>query len=316
MTRDKHIIFFGTTQFAVESLKKLHLSNHQIVAVICPPDKPGGRGYKIQVCEVKKYALSNNLKIIQPEKLKDDTFLRELKNLNADLFVVVAFRMLPKEVWSMPKFGTFNIHASLLPQYRGAAPINWAIISGELKTGVTSFYIDEKIDTGATLLYKECEIGENENAGEVHDRLMLMGANLAFETCNAIFNNRIQAKHQNKIKHLKKAPKLFKNDCKIDWSKSCLEIHNHIRGLSPYPSAWTKIISANETKTIKIFKALYTIIDHNKEIAEIEIDKNSLKVYTNDGFITILIIQVAGKRKMDIQSFLNGIDANKFKRAS
>ena len=316
MNKDKKIVFMGTPQFAVEALKKLHESNHQIVGVVCPPDKPGGRGQKLKSCQVKQYAVSQNLKVLQPEKLKSLQFLSKLTNLNADLFVVVAFRMLPKEVWSIPKYGTFNIHASLLPQYRGAAPINWALINGEKKTGVTSFLIDEQIDTGAILLHKVCEIRENENVGELHDRLMLMGAELTIETCDAIFNNKIKPRVQQNSSELKNAPKLFKSDCKIDWSKSSLEIYNHIRGLSPYPVAWTTIISDNESKTIKIFNADYELLKHKKEITEIDISKNSFKIYTKDGVINILEIQIAGKRKMDIKSFLNGINLSKFKNVS
>ena len=306
----------GTPHFAVEALKKIHENNYQIVSVVCPPDKPGGRGQKLRSCEVKQYAVSQNLKVLQPEKLKSPKFLSKLKNLNADLFIVVAFRMLPKEVWSIPKYGTFNIHASLLPQYRGAAPINWALINGEKKTGVTSFLIDKKIDTGAILLHKDCEIRKNENVGELHDRLMLMGAELTIETCEGIFNNKIEPRVQQNKTELKNAPKLFKSDCKIDWSKSSVEIFNHIRGLSPYPVAWTNIISNNESKTIKIFNAEYELLKHKKEITEIDISKNSFKIYTKDGVINILEIQIAGKRKMDIKSFLNGINLSNFKNVS
>ena len=306
----------GTPHFAVEALKKIHENNYQIVSVVCPPDKPGGRGQKLRSCDVKQYAVSQNLKVLQPEKLKSPKFLSKLKNLNADLFIVVAFRMLPKEVWSIPKYGTFNIHASLLPQYRGAAPINWALINGEKKTGVTSFLIDKKIDTGAILLHKNCEIRKNENVGELHDRLMLMGAELTIETCEGIFNNKIEPRVQQNTTELKNAPKLFKSDCKINWSKSSLEIYNHIRGLSPYPLAWTNIISNNESKTIKIFNADYELLKHKKEITQIDISKNSFKIYTKDGVINILEIQIAGKRKMDIKSFLNGINLSNFKNVS
>lgn len=311
MTRDKRIVFMGTPQFAVESLRNIHESGYNVVGVICPPDRPAGRGHKLQACDVKKYALSQNLNILQPEKLKNPDFLKELQILEADLFVVVAFRMLPKEVWSMPKYGTFNIHGSLLPQYRGAAPINWAIINGETKTGVTSFFIDEKIDTGATLLNKECSIGEHETVGDIHDKLMLLGAELATETCDAIFNNSIKAKKQAESPNLKEAPKLFKNNCRIDWNKSSLEIHNHIRGLSPYPVAWTTFKSNEEDEQImKIHKASYVLIDHNKEITDIELDKKHLYIYTKDGYIKVEEIQAPGKKKMDIQSFLNGTQLN------
>ena len=306
----------GTPQFAVESLKNIHESGYNVVGVICPPDRPAGRGHKLQACDVKKYALSQNLKILQPEKLKNADFLTELSHLNADLFVVVAFRMLPKEVWSMPKYGTFNIHGSLLPQYRGAAPINWAIINGETKTGVTSFFIDEKIDTGATLLYKECSISENETAGEVHDKLMYLGAELATETCDAIFNNSVEPKKQVETSTLKEAPKLYKHNCRINWNKSSLDIHNHIRGLSPYPVAWTTFNSNGQEYIMKIHKASYTITDHNKSVCEIEIGKKHLYIYTIDGFITVHEIQAPGKKKMDIQSFLNGIQLDSTFKAS
>jgi len=316
MNRDKNIVFMGTPQFAVESLKNIHESGYNIVGIVCPPDKPAGRGHKLQACDVKKYAISQNLNVLQPKKLKCPEFLSELQSLNADLFVVVAFRMLPKEVWSMPQYGTFNIHGSLLPQYRGAAPINWAVMNGETKTGVTSFFIDENIDTGATLLSKECKIDSNETVGDVHDKLMLLGAELATETCDAIFNDAIEAKTQLESTDLKKAPKLFKNNCKIDWSKSTIEIHNHIRGLSPYPAAWTTFIrSEEEPQTIKIYNASYTLTDHNRGIAEIQADKKDLKIYTKDGYISILKIQVPGKKKMDVQSFLNGINIKSYQKA-
>jgi methionyl-tRNA formyltransferase len=307
MNRDKKIVFMGTPQFAVASLKNVHESGYKVVGVICPPDRPAGRGHKLQACDVKKYALSQNLNILQPEKLKNPEFLSKLKELEADLFIIVAFRMLPKEVWSLPKYGTFNIHGSLLPQYRGAAPINWAIINGETKTGVTSFFIDEKIDTGATLLYKECEIGEDETVGDIHDRLMTLGADLATQTCDAIFNQSITPQKQKDTSNLKEAPKLFKDNCQIDWTKTTIEIHNHIRGLSPYPVAWTTFISNDTEQIIKIHKASYTIIEHGKEITMIETDKKHLNIYTKDGIISVLEIQTQGKKKMDIKSFLNGI---------
>tara|TARA_B110000003_G_scaffold253925_1_gene269564 strand:+ start:54 stop:854 length:801 start_codon:yes stop_codon:yes gene_type:complete len=256
---------------------------------------------------VKKYALSQNLNVLQPLKLKNPDFLAELEALKADLFIVVAFRMLPKEVWNLPKYGTFNIHGSLLPQYRGAAPINWALINGETKTGVTSFFIDEKIDTGATLLYKECAINEEDSAGIVHDKLMLLGAALATETCDAIFSNTIQAKIQAENGFLKEAPKLFKANCRIDWHKSAQEIHNHIRGLSPYPVAWTLFNQPNSTEVIiKLHKSSYTLCEHQNEPGFIKATKSDLKIFTKDGFINVLEIQAPGKKKMDCRSFLNG----------
>jgi methionyl-tRNA formyltransferase len=316
MRKDRNIIFMGTPQFAVESLKKIHESDFNVRAVVCPPDRPAGRGQKLQSCDVKRYALTQNLKILQPKKLKDPQFLDELKEFDADVFVVVAFRMLPKEVWSMPKKGTFNIHASLLPDYRGAAPIHWAVMNGETKTGVTSFLIDEKIDTGAILLSKSCEINENETVGDVHDRLMTVGANLALETCTAIFDNTIQASKQNQSVTDKKAPKLFKNNCKIDWSKSTVEIYNHIRGLSPYPIAWTEFVLTNgETLSLKIFKSSFSLESTKHKIGEIESTKKGLKIFTKDGAINLLEIQIPGKKKMDILSFLNGIDTSKYVKA-
>ena len=313
MSRGKNIIFMGTPQFAVESLKKIHESDFKVKAVVCPPDRPAGRGHKLQSCEVKRYAQSQHLKILQPEKLKDPNFLAELKNIDADLFVVVAFRMLPKEVWSLPKHGTFNIHASLLPDYRGAAPINWAVINGETTTGVTSFLIDEQIDTGAILLSKTCEINQNENVGEVHDKLMHMGADLALETCTAIFEGSIQSAKQKESSANKKAPKLFKDNCRIDWSKSTIEIYNHIRGLSPYPVAWTEFTSSDgETLSVKIFKSSFTLESNKRKIGEIESSKKSLTIHTKDGAIHLLEIQIPGKKKMDILSFLNGTNPSKY----
>lgn len=298
----------GTPSFAVESLKKIHESGYTVSAVVCPPDRPAGRGHKLKACDVKEYALKQNLKILQPEKLKDPVFLTELKELNADLFVVVAFRMLPKEVWNMPKYGTFNIHGSLLPQYRGAAPINWALMNGETKTGVTSFFIDEKIDTGATLLYKECKVGLDDNVGIIHDKLMLLGADLALETCDAIFNKSITPTPQIENKTLKEAPKLYKETCKIDWSLNSKRIHDHIRGLSPYPVAWSNIRSGEDLIKVKIHKASYQVVDHKFKLGEIELSKKKMRIYTNDGYISVLEIQLPGKRKMHISAYLNGID--------
>ncbi len=315
MIRDKKIVFMGTPTFAVASLKRVHESDYKIVGVVCPPDRPAGRGHNLQYCDVKKYALSQSLNILQPEKLKDPKFLIQLKDLNADLFIVVAFRMLPREVWSLPKYGTFNIHGSLLPEYRGAAPINWAIINGETKTGVTSFFIDEKIDTGATLLYKKCVIGEHETVGDIHDKLMRLGAKLTIETCDALFSESITPKKQKHSPNLKEAPKLFKNNCRLDWTKTTVEIHNHIRGLSPYPSAWTTFISNGKEQVVKIYKAEFTIIEHNEEIALIKTDKNHLNIYTKDGIINILEIQAQGKKKMDIKSFLNGFKIKDYSKA-
>lgn len=307
MKNNKRIVFMGTPAFAVETLKNISNTGYNIVGVVCPPDRPSGRGQKLQSCEVKNYAVSKNFNVLQPIKLKDPHFISDLKALEADLFIVVAFRMLPIEVWSIPKYGTFNIHASLLPNYRGAAPINWAIINGETKTGVTSFFIDEKIDTGAILLSKSCTINEDETAGDLHDKLMVLGAEVACETCEQIFNKKITPSQQDTSTSYKNAPKLFKQNCRIDWQKSSEEIYNHIRGLAPYPIAWTTFQLKNNVEVIiKIHKATSTIINHDKEIGFIEFGKKHLHIYTADGFINVSEIQAPGKKKMDISSFLNG----------
>ena len=314
---NNNIIFMGTPQFAAETLKKLHENGKSIVAVVCPPDKPSGRGQKLKTCAVKNYALKEKLKILQPEKLKNKEFLNELKKLRPQLIVVVAFRMLPKEVWSIPKKGTFNVHASLLPEYRGAAPIHWAIINGESQTGVTSFLIDENIDTGAILLSKKCMIGENETMGELHDKLMHLAAKIAIDTCKALLIGELKPKNQIEKTKLKKAPKLFKENCRIDWTRSSINIYNKIRGLSPFPGAWTNF----ETKDlennliVKIFEASYELYSHNRIIAEIEISKKQLKVFTSDGCVNLKYIQTQGKKIMDIQSFLNGLSSKSFNKA-
>tara|TARA_Y100000385_G_scaffold291948_1_gene374467 strand:- start:11083 stop:12039 length:957 start_codon:yes stop_codon:yes gene_type:complete len=317
MKQNNNIIFMGTPDFAVETLKKLHEEVHSIVAVVCPPDKPAGRGHKLKYCAVKKYALSQNLKILQPKRLKNREFLKELKTLKPELIVVVAFRMLPKEVWSIPKKGTFNIHASLLPEYRGAAPIHWAIINGESLTGVTSFLIDEDIDTGAILMSKKCKIRANETMGELHDRLMHLGAKTALETCLSLFNGKFNTENQIEKSTLKKAPKLFKENCRIDWTASSIDIHNKIRGLSPFPVAWTIIEAKNiqNNLVLKIYEASYEIFCHNRIIGDIEMTKKQLKVFTKDGCIYLKQIQPPGKKSMNIQSFLNGLGKISYEKA-
>ncbi len=303
--KDIRIVFMGTPDFAVTILKHLVENKYNVVGVITAPDKPSGRGQKINESAVKKYALSQNLPILQPTNLKNEDFLAELKELDANLQIVVAFRMLPKSVWAMPKYGTFNLHASLLPEYRGAAPINWAIINGETKTGVTTFFIDDKIDTGEIILQKETEIKPNEIVGELHDKLMYLGADLVLETVDLIANGDVKTTKQPDLEE-KSAPKLYPHNCKIDWNKSLNEIYNHIRGLNPYPCAWTTILNDNEEIQAKIYGVSKEYENHNLEIGKIITTKKELKVAVKDGFLIIYEIKLSGKKKLDAKSLLNG----------
>tara|TARA_B100000401_G_scaffold428903_1_gene361984 strand:- start:789 stop:1697 length:909 start_codon:yes stop_codon:yes gene_type:complete len=298
--KDSRIIFMGTPDFAVYSLKILVNRGYNIVAVITTSDKLSGRGRKLNFSPVKKFCLNNNLKYLQPKSLKDELFINELNLLNADLQVVVAFRKLPKVIWEMPKLGTFNLHASLLPKYRGAAPINWALINGEKETGVTTFLINEEIDTGKILLQKKIKIKDDENAGSIHDKLMIIGSDLI---CDTIDNFKtIKKKKQSGMPSL--APKIFKNDCKINWNNNIDEIFNKIRGLSPYPSAWCDFLN---NKTIKILKSEIELFKHNLKIGQILSDnKTYLKFAAKNGFIKVLELQLEGKRKVSIQEFLRG----------
>lgn len=296
----------GTPDFAVGILDTMVASGKNIVGVITAPDRPAGRGRKLMASAVKEYAEAHNLKVLQPTNLKNTDFLEELKSLNANLQVVVAFRMLPKVVWQMPEYGTFNLHASLLPQYRGAAPINWAIINAEKKTGVTTFFIDEKIDTGAIIANKEVVIEERETAGSLHDKLMLKGSELVLETLNLIEEGKAQTKPQPNSSALKEAPKLTTENTSVDWSKSAAEIDAFIRGLSPYPVAWTNLKNNGEDLKAKIYSAHYELDDHNLEIGELIISKKEIKVAVKNGFLLLDEIQLPGKRKMDISSLLNG----------
>lgn len=304
----------GTPDFAVESLKILVENNYNIVGVITAPDKPAGRGQKLNQSAVKKYAVANNLNILQPTNLKSEDFLAELKALNANLQIVVAFRMLPEAVWNMPELGTFNLHASLLPQYRGAAPINWAIINGEKQTGVSTFFLQHKIDTGDIIAQEKTAIGENETAGELHDKLMLIGKDLVLKTVQDIENNNINTFPQDNNQELKEAFKIFKPFCKVDWTKPINEIHNHIRGLSPYPTAFTEF-KHKETGNIvscKLFKSAKEIAEHNLETGSIHQSKNELKIAVKGGFIKLLELQVAGKKRMETAALLNGFDFNNY----
>lgn len=301
------IVFMGTPEFAVGILDTIYKNNYEIVGVITATDKPAGRGQKIKYSAVKEYALEKNLRLLQPTNLKDETFLEELRSLNANLQVVVAFRMLPEVVWRMPKFGTFNLHASLLPEYRGAAPINWAIINGETKTGVTTFFIDDKIDTGAMILNDEIAIGENETAGELHDRLMVLGSETVIKTLALIEKGNVSATLQSENPEIKTAYKLNRENCKIDWNKSGREIHNLVRGLSPYPAAWCFIKDNDQEWNVKIYETRFETENHNYIPGTVTTSKKEIKVATIDGFVSILSLQFPGKKRMTTQELLNGI---------
>ncbi|WP_298393978.1 methionyl-tRNA formyltransferase [Flavobacterium sp.] len=301
------IVFMGTPEFAVGILDTIVKNNYDVVGVITAADKPAGRGQKIKYSAVKEYALENNLNLLQPTNLKDESFLADLKDLNANLQVVVAFRMLPEVVWRMPKFGTFNLHASLLPNYRGAAPINWAIINGEAKTGVTTFFIDDKIDTGAMILSKETPISTTESAGILHDRLMTIGSDAVIETLSLIANEKATTTIQVDDLDIKTAYKLNKENCKINFTKSGIEIYNLIRGLSPYPSAWCFIKDNNEEWNVKIYEAKLTSDTHNLAIGSLVTTKKEIKIAVADGFLEILSLQFPGKKRMKSFELLNGI---------
>ena len=304
---DLRIVFMGTPDFAVAPLNAVIKAKYNVVGVITAPDRPAGRGRKLNESAVKKFALENNLKILQPTNLKDETFISELESLKANLHIVVAFRMLPKIVWQMPKYGTFNLHASLLPDYRGAAPINWAIINGETKTGVSTFFIDEKIDTGEVILQKETLITENETIGELHDKLMKIGSNLVVETLELIKKGNVQTFKQTSEDH-KIAPKIFTETCKIDWSQPINQIYNLIRGLNPYPAAWTMLHNDSNGIKVKIYNAKKETETHSLKVGQIVSSKHSIKVAVNGGYIIIDSLQLANKKKMDTRSLLNGFE--------
>jgi methionyl-tRNA formyltransferase len=301
------IVFMGTPEFAVGILDTIIKNNYEVVGVITAADKPAGRGQKIKYSAVKEYALENNLTLLQPTNLKDEGFLEELKSLNANLQVVVAFRMLPEVVWKMPSLGTFNLHASLLPNYRGAAPINWAIINGETKTGVTTFFIDDKIDTGAMILSKETPISSTESAGELHDRLMAIGSEAVVETLALIEKGNVLTTIQTDSSDINTAYKLNKDNCKIDFSKSGKEIYNLIRGLSPYPSAWCFFKDGTEESNVKLYEAKLIEESHNFEVGSIITTKKEIKIAINNGFLEILSLQFPGKKRMKSFELLNGI---------
>lgn len=302
-TNDLRIVFMGTPEFAVPSLDILIKNKYNVVGVVTATDKPAGRGNNIQQSAVKKYALENNLHILQPEKLKSAEFINELKSLDANLFIVVAFRMLPEVVWQMPSLGTFNLHASLLPQYRGAAPINWAVINGDTETGATTFFLQHEIDTGNIILQDKIEIKDDDNAGAVHDKLMILGSNLVLKTVKIIAENNVTQKPQiinSELQNLKHAPKLFKETCLIDWNKPVNEVHNLIRGLSPYPAAYTFL----DNKILKIYQS--KISDRIGDQAIISDNKTYLSFKCNDTYLDVLELQLEGKKRIKIDEFLRG----------
>ena len=298
----------GTPEFAVESLKALVENDFNVVAVVTMPDKPIGRGHKVQSSPVKEYAVAQKIPVLQPERLKDESFLAELRSFNADLQIVVAFRMLPEVVWAMPRLGTFNLHASLLPQYRGAAPINWAIINGETKTGVTTFFLQHEIDTGNIILQESVAILPEENVGNLHDKLMHIGAKSVVRTVEIILSEKVNAIPQQEDEELKLAPKIFKDTCRINWKKSGESIHNFVRGLSPYPAAWCELLQDNsDAVVLKVFETKFEKISHQMPLKSILTDgKSYLKVAVNDGFLHLKTIQIQGKKRMNVSDFLMG----------
>lgn len=310
--KDLRIVFMGTPDFAVESLRILVENNYNVVGAITMPDKPSGRGHKIQYSAVKNYALEKNIPILQPEKLKDETFIQQLKDWKADLQIVVAFRMLPEIVWNMPPLGTFNLHGSLLPQYRGAAPINWAIINGEKETGVTTFFLSHEIDTGKIILQEHLIINETDNAGIIHDKLMIIGAQLVKKTVDLILSDKVEGISQEQFyknsSELKTAPKIFKDTiCRIDWKQPINSIYNLIRGLSPYPTAWTELHYNGDFQNIKIYSSEILMEDHSLEKGQIVTDNKSfIKVAVKDGFINIKELQLPGKKAMKSEELLRG----------
>ena len=308
--KDLRIIYLGTPEFATASLKALVEGGYNVVAVVTMPDKPAGRGHQVQYSDVKKYALEAGLPILQPQKLKDEAFLEELRSYQADLQIVVAFRMLPEVVWAMPRLGTFNLHASLLPQYRGAAPINWAVMNGDKETGVTTFLLKHEIDTGNLIMQERIDIGEDENVGSVHDRLMALGTSVVLQTVDRIIDCENQGialptTPQPELAEFRPAPKIFKEDCEIRFAeKTAEEIHNFVRGLSPYPAAWANLtINGQAFENVKIYKVEIT------ELRNYGIAKSDLIVPCKEGAVRILELQAPGKKRMDAKSFLNGIHA-------
>ncbi|MFV0247882.1 MAG: methionyl-tRNA formyltransferase [Tenacibaculum sp.] len=309
--KNLRIVFMGTPDFALTVLKSLVENKYPIVGVITSADKPAGRGRVLRQSPVKKYALYKNLPLLQPTNLKDKEFQNSLRAWNANLQIVVAFRMLPKSVWDMPAYGTFNLHASLLPQYRGAAPINWAIINGETKTGVTTFFIDDQIDTGEIILQKQTNIGKDETFGQLYNRLMSMGANLVVQTIELISKANVKTTKQaiaDTNMHNKQAPKLFCENCKIDWSKSLSDIYNKIRGLNPQPGAWTTILNKDKKITAKLYSVDKEFLPHKFNSGKIITTKYVIKIAVKDGFLIVNQLKLSGKKLMDAKSLLNGFE--------
>ena len=307
------IVYFGTPDFAVEGLRRLLDAGYDIAAVVTAPDKPAGRGRKLSASPVKKFALAHNLTVLQPHNLKDNSFLDTLRSFQANLFIVVAFRMLPEAVWNMPRYGTFNLHASLLPQYRGAAPINWAIINGETETGVTTFFINHQIDTGHIILQKKTSISDIDTAGTLHDKLMYLGGDLILETVQRIetTNGQVETIPQPESGPLKPAPKIFKSDCKINWQQPAQAIFNFVRGLSPYPAAWTVFSINGQPVECKIFAVGKEPLPETMANGTIVCDgKTYLKIAVPDGLISILELQPQSKKRMPVKAFLNGLQKN------
>ena len=300
------IVFMGTPDFALASLKRLVENNYNVVGVVTVADKPAGRGQKLQASPVKQYAESKGIPVLQPVKLKDEDFLNQLRVLKPDLQIVVAFRMLPEVVWRLPKYGTFNLQASLLPNYRGAAPINWAIINGEKQTGVTTFFIDEKIDTGAIIQQAVTPIEAHETAGSLHDKLMEQGAALVLQTVDSIAAGTYSIQTQNKEVVYAEAPKIYKETCLVNWQAEGIAIERLIRGMSPYPTAWVNLQQQGETIAIKIYDALYKTAVHNEAIGKVIVEKKQLFVAVKDGFIELLELQLPAKKRMKTADLLNG----------
>ncbi len=305
---DLKIVFFGTPDFAVESLRRLVEEGYDIAAVVTAPDKPAGRGRSLQMSAVKQYALEAGLPVLQPEKLKDPTFVEELRSIGAQLFIVIAFRMIPEVVWTMPPLGTFNLHGSLLPRYRGAAPINRAVINGDTRTGVTTFFLKHEIDTGDIIDSRAIEIGPDENAGSVYDRLMKIGADLTLETVGHIIVGDLVTRPQTECDvQPTPAPKIFKDDCRIDWSRPAAEVHNLVRGLAPYPTAWSVICSGDaELGTLKVFETRCTGIPALAP-GRVTVDGSRMTVDCADFALEILSLQAPGKRRMPTADFLRGM---------
>ncbi len=311
---DLKIVFFGTPDFAVESLSRLVDGGYNVAAVVTMPDKPAGRGRQLQESDVKRYAVEHNLPVLQPVSLKDETFIEELRSFGAQLFIVIAFRMLPEAVWQMPPLGTFNLHASLLPRYRGAAPINWAVMNGDTETGVTTFFLKHEIDTGDVIQQRSCPIGRQDNVEVIHDRLMVMGADMVIETVDAIIAGTVKPIPQDQMlttgQQATPAPKIFKDTCRIDWSRPAEDLYNHIRGLSPYPAAWSVILDADkEVTTLKIYKTGEPEpFGQGEQPAPgtILADRKTLRVACVDGWLQIFTLQQSGKKRMDTDAFLRG----------